>query len=717
MSEVPISSLPLEISADAAVEAAYRTDLEWISRKLSQGLSVLVECDKQLTTFIYRALRQRLGPAGGGRTMRLVSGHHRGGDGPGAMQTLMQRLLTQLQEAVFSGAQNEIIVLPHLDILTTTTRSGLSAETREAAALLHENPDAVFLGFKDPSFELPKVIENVFTARVPLIGLARERLPMLITRTEARKLAVETFNPCSLYKYVSGLNAVRLRQILSHFTTRLDCTPDNPGARDAILHEIRQMTVVSDVELPRVDLEKDIGGYAKVKEKLRREILDLLSARDSLTDPEAVRSTEELIPKGIIFHGPPGTGKTFFAKAIASSIDATLTVVSGPELKSKWVGESEENLRSVFARARRSAPAIIVFDELDSFASARGTYAGSGVEHSMVNQMLTEMDGFRKEEMVFVIGTTNFMESLDSALLRPGRFELAIHIPTPDEDDRRAILRIYRERFALNLPDDVLDHAAQKMSGFADERSTLRYSGDHIQALARALKREVLRRGEPHAVLTTADVDKALNRTAGERKLQAREEATIAAHEAGHAVLAYVLPHCPTIEKITIATGEEDTLGYVMQAVRKNKYVTTEEELLDDICVLLGGREAERLLFGRISVGAYSDLQRANEIARLMVEELAMGTRLGSRTVSAAADRTTGAMGGARRAVSEEVAGGIDADIAAILDAQLQRARSTLAEHRGALEALRDLLLEKKTLGLAELKPLFQERDFKSTLT
>ncbi len=133
----------------------------------------------------------------------------------------------------------------------------------------------------------------------------------------------------------------------------------------------------------------------------------------------------------MIFWGPPGTGKTLFAKAMATVIGAAITIVSGPELKSRWVGESEERLRQVFHRARQSAPSIIVFDELDSFAAARGTYTGSGVEHSMVNQLLTEMDGFHADELVFVVGTTNFVESIDPALLRPGRFEFHLHIPHP----------------------------------------------------------------------------------------------------------------------------------------------------------------------------------------------------------------------------------------------------------------------------------------------
>jgi len=159
-----------------------------------------------------------------------------------------------------------------------------------------------------------------------------------------------------------------------------------------------------------------------VKKRLRTELLDVLGRRDAATTEEEINRLEELIPRGMIFWGPPGTGKTYFAKAMAASIGAAITVVSGQELKSKWVGESEENLRQIFYKARQSAPSIIVFDEMDSFATARGTYTGSGVEHSMVNQLLTEMDGFHKEELVFIVGTTNFVESLDPALLRPGRF-------------------------------------------------------------------------------------------------------------------------------------------------------------------------------------------------------------------------------------------------------------------------------------------------------
>ncbi len=713
--EISIDTLPIDLTDDDAVEAAYRTELDTVQEKLNQGIAVLIECEKQLTVHLFRALRNRFRSIPEGPRLRLLTGQAQGGDGDVQMnQTLMQRLLHQLQQAVFSGAQNEVIVLPHLDILTTTTRSGLSAETREAAALLYENPNAMFLGFKDPSFELPKVIESVFALKVLLIGIARDRLPALVCQREARKFGTDTFNPYQLYKYVSGLNAIRLRQILRHFSNRLDYSPANPATADAILLEIRQMTLVADVDLPRIDLQGDIGGYQKVKDTIQKDILELLDSKAKAADADQIRHLEEIIPKGIIFWGPPGTGKTLFAKAIATALDATVTIVSGPELKSKWVGESEENLRRVFAQARKSAPALIVFDELDSFAAARGTYAGSGVEHSMVNQMLTEMDGFRKEEMVFVIGTTNFVESLDTALLRPGRFELCIEIPAPREEDRKAIIQVYEEKFAIELAEEVRDYAVQKTGGFADERTRMRFSGDHLYAMMRALKREELRGNEGPLVATIADIDTALNRT-GEtkKKLQEKEEDTIAVHEAGHAILAYVLPNCPTIEKITIATGEEETLGYVMQAVRKNKYVTTEEELRDDICVLLGGREAERQLLGKISVGAYSDLQRANELARLMIEELGMSTKLGARTFNEAADARTGATGSSRRNISEDTAREVDLEIQAILDHEAHRARTMLIERKAELNELRTQLIAEKTLGLKELKAIFNDKEFK----
>ena len=347
------------------------------------------------------------------------------GGGEGVVPVgMMGTMIAQLREAVRGAVERRVVVLPHLDLLTTS-QGGLTTEAREVIPLLYENPDLVWLGFKDPSFPLPGVIENLFPHRIGLLGIARPRLRYLVTQREARKFGRQ-FNPWSLYKHVSGLNAVRLRRLLSTLEGE-----DYPAEPKRAYRQLRQATLVGVLEVPEVDLDRDIGGYRKVKDRLRKEILDVLQLKDKATDADEIKQIEELLPRGMIFWGPPGTGKTFFAKAMAAAIGAAVTVVSGPELKSRWVGESEENLRQIFHRARQSAPAIIIFDELDSFATARGTYTGSGVEHSMVNQLLTEMDGFRSEELVFVVGTTNYVESLDPALLRPGGSSSTFTCPIP----------------------------------------------------------------------------------------------------------------------------------------------------------------------------------------------------------------------------------------------------------------------------------------------
>src|SRR5262245_30030702 len=371
--------------------------------------------------------------------------------------------------------------------------------------------------------------------------------------------------------------------------------------------------------------ENDIACNAKVKKRLRQEILDVLASKDQCTDPEEVGRLEELIPKGMIFWGPPGTGKTLFAKAMAAALGAAITVVSGPELKSKWVGEGEENIRQVFHRARQSAPSIIVFDELDSFASARGTYSGSGGEHSMVNQLLTEMDGFHREEMVFVVGTTNLVEYLDPALLRPGRFEFHLHIPYPDAEDRREILRIYDQKMRLAMTGEALEYAVRRTADpVPGAAAGTRYSGDHLNALCRTLARIRLR-GQRRDATTHEDVEQGLTEWLERPRMTAAEERVVATHEAGHAVCALHCPHAPAIERVSIVSDVAGALGFVRYQDPAHRYVVTRGELLDDLCVLMGGREAEQLLLDDLSIGSAHDLARATEIARALVEEFGMG--------------------------------------------------------------------------------------------
>jgi cell division protease FtsH len=688
------TELPVELSAFGAVDAAYPQELAHCYDALRRRLPVLIECEKELAPYIYRSIRDRL-KADGTRCLYLDGRAANDLPPPPPGAGLVAAMIHQIREIVRGAVGERIVVLPHLDILTAGAGFGtLGSEAREVIPLLYENPEVLWLGFKDPAFPLPAPIENLFPYRETIIGIPRDRLRALVTQREARKLG-RGFDPYALYKHVSGVNAVRLRRLLQALTGE-----DYPADPAPALAQLRSATLTNNIELPHVDLERDIGGYGSVKDRLAAEILAILAAKDKLADPVLIARIESLIPRGMIFWGPPGTGKTLFAKAMATALGAAVTIVSGPELKSKWVGESEHNLRAVFMRARQSAPAVIVFDELDSFAGARGRFeGGSGVEHSMVNQLLTEMDGFRKEELVFVVGTTNFVESLDQALMRPGRFEFVLHIPYPNAEDRRAILKVHDARLGTQMSAEALDYAVKRSDDLVPGPSGgTRYSGDHLQALCRQLARTRLREGHGgEGPSTPGDVERAIEQYLDRPKLTAGEELVVATHEAGHAVTALSCRHAPPIDRISIRGDIGGALGYVKHADHAHRYVVTVAQLRDTICTLFGGREAEALLLDDMSIGASSDLRNATEIARALVERYGdSGTEVGIGRWAHDEDAP----------VSEVSRARIDQEIRAILEAERGRARDILREQRPLLVALRDLLLERKVLDRASFAHL-----------
>jgi cell division protease FtsH len=688
---IPEAQLPDELSLLAAVDAAYPDELSRSGEALVRGLPVLIECDKGLVGFFYAALRGRLRK----RQIRCVYIDGRAPAQPGQPPMgLVPTMIGQLREAVRGGTHDQaeerrVMVLPHLDLLTTSS-GALTSEAREVVALLYENPNILWLGFRDPSFNLPRVIGNLFQHRIGIVGIARERLAHLVTQRESRKLGRGGLDVYALYKQVSGVHAIRLRQLLSSLEGE-----DYPEDPSPVWAQIRQATLEGELSVPELSLTEDIGGYADVKAKIHDDILDIIRRKEALDDPKQIAQIEGLIPRGMIFWGPPGTGKTLFAKAIASALGAAVQVVNGPELKSRWVGESEENLRRIFIQARQSAPSLIVFDELDSFAAARGTYTGSGVEHSMVNQLLTEMDGFRSNEMVFVIGTTNFVESLDSALLRPGRFEFHLHIPYPKADDREAILNIYDQRLGLQLSDEARTHAVRQ-TGHPIEGSDAfsgRWSGDHIQALCRAIARQRLRDGRSDAT-EIADVERALTANLDLPKLTPEEELVVATHECGHAIVALHTEHSPAIDRISIRGDLTGALGFVRYADPAHRYVVTHDQLIDSITTLFGGREAEDELLGRLTIGSGHDIERATDIARALIQTYGLQAS-GSLEVRVF-ERD--------EQVSERTREIIDGEIRALLERERARARTILREHRDELLALRDLLLKQKVIDAKTLR-------------
>ncbi len=309
----------------------------------------------------------------------------------------------------------------------------------------------------------------------------------------------------------------------------------------------------------------------------------------------------------------------------------------------------------------------------------------------MVNQLLTEMDGFRKDELVFVVGTTNFVEILDPALLRPGRFEFHLHIPYPDDNDRRAIFEIYNEKLELSFSERALEYGVKRTADPV-EGTGGRYSGDHIQALCRALARMRLR-GQIVGDTEIAHIEDALTRYLDRPELTREEERVVATHEAGHAVVALHTEHSPPIERISIQGDLGGALGHVRYADPAHRYVVTRGQLLDSIATLFGGREAEALLLEDISIGSASDLHRATATARALVEQFGLGDPdLGVRRfLDDHSDDNMAPLSDATRAA-------IDRAVARVLEEQRARAAEILYTHQELVIALRELLLERKVL-------------------
>jgi cell division protease FtsH len=317
----------------------------------------------------------------------------------------------------------------------------------------------------------------------------------------------------------------------------------------------------------------------------------------------------------------------------------------------------------------------------------------------MVNQLLTEMDGFRGSESVFVVGTTNFLESLDGALLRPGRFEFLIEIPAPNVHDRREIVAIYDRKLELGLGKELQEHLVRRTEGLAERERGLPFTGDHIYAVCRALKRQQLRTGERN--FGPGDIDRALQRkTRAQVVLSPAEERVVAIHEAGHALLAMLVEHATPPERISIAADMEGALGYVLRAARARPYAITGADMRADICVGLGGLCAERLVLGEVSIGAHTDLQQVNRIARAMVEEYAMGASTGV-LVRLDEPHHRHDVG-----VSERRRERVDVEIGQILEQEQTRASALLAANRSLLDSLVETLLTRKVLDRAELRAM-----------
>jgi cell division protease FtsH len=443
----------------------------------------------------------------------------------------------------------------------------------------------------------------------------------------------------------------------------------------------------------RVTFE-DVAGVDEAKEELQ-EIIEFLK------HPKKFQALGAKIPRGVLLVGPPGSGKTLLAKAVAGEAGVPFYSISGSEFVEMFVGVGASRVRDLFDQAKKSAPCLVFFEVIDAVGRQRGAGLGGGHDEreQTLNQLLVEMDGFDPNAGIVVIAATNRPDILDPALLRPGRFDRRIVVDNPDTKGRKAILEVHLR--GKPLAEDVnVELLAKRTPGF---------SGADLANLVNEAALLAARRNKRR--ITMAEFDEAIERViAGpqrrSRVLSPRERELVAYHEAGHALLRKLLPHADPPSKVTIVSRGM-ALGYVMGMPPEDRYTRTRAELLDEITVAMGGRVAEELVFGEITTGAENDFEQATDMARRMVTEYGMSEKLGPMSFG----KRHGPIFLGRdlvesRNYSEEVAYEIDQEVRRIIDECYTRARSTLEAHRDKLERIARALLEKETLDAEELDRL-----------
>ena len=447
----------------------------------------------------------------------------------------------------------------------------------------------------------------------------------------------------------------------------------------------------------------DVAGVDEAKAELEETV-------SFLKEPETYGRLGARIPKGILLLGPPGTGKTLLAKAVAGEAGVPFFSISGSEFVEMFVGVGAARVRDLFEQARQRAPCIIFIDELDALGRARGAFPGMGghdEKEQTLNQLLVELDGFdpAKEGMV-LLAATNRPEIIDPALLRAGRFDRHVLVDRPDRIGRKQILEVHVRKIKLDSEVD-LDEVAGLTPGF---------SGAELANLVNEAALLATRRNADR--VTSADFVAAIERiVAGlekrNRLLNEQERRIVAYHEMGHALVAYFSPGADPVQKVSIIPRGVGALGYTIQRPTEDRYLMLQEELETKMAVLLGGRAAEKLVFGKLSTGAADDLSKATEIARSIVTRYGMSESLGEMVYETEPSGflVPGSDGmPTKRLFSEQTAREIDCAVRELVDRSVAAATELLQAHRDELQRAAERLLEKETLSGAALEQILRPR-------
>lgn len=429
---------------------------------------------------------------------------------------------------------------------------------------------------------------------------------------------------------------------------------------------------------------------------------ELYEIKEFLEEPAKFQAVGAKIPKGVLLYGPPGTGKTLLARAVAGEAGVPFYSISGSDFVEMFVGVGASRVRDLFEQAKANAPAIVFVDEIDAVGRHRGAGMGGGHDEreQTLNQLLVEMDGFDVKGGVILIAATNRPDILDPALLRPGRFDRQIAVDRPDMLGRLAILKVHQKGKPV-APDVDLGAVARRTPGFTGAD------------LANVLNEAALLTARGNLKLIDNDMlDEAIDRVvAGPQKrtriMSEKEKKITAYHEGGHALVAAASPQSDPVHKITILSRGR-ALGYTMVLPEEDRYSTTRNEMLDQLAYMLGGRAAEELVFHDPTTGAANDIEKATATARAMVTQYGMTERLGA--IKFGGDNTEPFVGremGHQRDYSEEVAALVDEEVKKLIESAHNDAWEILVENRDVLDALVLQLLEKETLGKAEIAEIF----------
>ena len=440
----------------------------------------------------------------------------------------------------------------------------------------------------------------------------------------------------------------------------------------------------------------DVAGEDEAKDSLQEVV-------EYLHDPSKYRDIGAKMPKGILLVGPPGTGKTMLAKAVAGESEVPFFSISGSEFVEMFVGMGAAKVRDLFKQAKEKAPCIVFIDEIDAIGKKRGGGAlgGNDEREQTLNQLLTEMDGFEDNAGVIILAATNRPESLDPALTRPGRFDRQVPVTLPDLQGRVAILKVHAAKIKT-APAIDYDKVARMASGA---------SGAELANIVNEAALRAVRDHRPYA--TQEDMEESIEVViAGYQKKHAiltdKEKCIVSYHEIGHALVAALQSHTAPVQKITIIPRTSGALGYTMQVDQGNHYLMNKEEMLNQIATLTGGRAAEEVVFGTSTNGASNDIEKATRLARAMITRYGMSDEFGMVAMENVTNQYLG--GDTTLACSPETQARIDKAVSDLIKAQHEKARKILVEHRSKLDELAKYLYEKETITGEQFMGILEEK-------